>query len=149
MARHFLTLLPLRAGDPLPERRDQPAAARRTLDRLVSIIPPQANKAYDMLEVLQELVDRALDQTGLQAADLKMLIPHQSNLRIIESFRKRMNLPEEKVAVNIEKYGNTSSASIPLALEEAVQSGRLKEGQLVCLVAFGGGLSWGATLLRW
>ena len=76
-----------------------------------------------------------------------LVIP--ANLRIIEASVARLGIPPEKVAINIQKYGNTSSASVPLALEESVRTGQLREGQLACLVAFGGGLSWGATLLRW
>ena len=101
------------------------------------------------VQVVSNSVEKILAKNGFTVADLDLLIPHQANLRIIESATSRLGIDPDKVAVNIEKYGNTSSASIPLALDEAVQSGRLKKGHLVCMVAFGGGLSWGATLLRW
>jgi 3-oxoacyl-[acyl-carrier-protein] synthase-3 len=97
---------------------------------------------------MQGLMDEALAETGLSPDDLAMIIPHQSNLRIIESFRNRLKLPKEKVAVNIEEYGNTSAASIGLALDEARRNGKLKEGDLVLLVAFGAGITWGSLLLR-
>ena len=75
-------------------------------------------------------------------------IPHQANTRIIETVAKRLKIPSEKVYVNIENYGNTSSASIPIALDEVVRGGKVKKGDLVLLVAFGAGLTWGATLIR-
>ena len=78
-----------------------------------------------------------------------MVIPHQVNLRIIEGARERLDWPMERFFVNIEKYGNTSAASVPIALDEAVREGALKQGDLVVLVAFGAGLTWGSTLLRW
>ncbi len=77
------------------------------------------------------------------------MIPHQANVRIIDSACQRFRIPREKVMVNIDKYGNTSSASIPIALYEAFQQGRIKRGDLVVLVGFGAGLSWGAIAIRW
>jgi 3-oxoacyl-[acyl-carrier-protein] synthase-3 len=97
---------------------------------------------------MQELCLRALEQTGHEAEELKLVIPHQSNLRIIESARNRLGLPLEKVAVNIDRYGNTSAASIGLALDEARRSGKLVANDLVLLVAFGAGLTWGSVLMR-
>lgn len=86
---------------------------------------------------------------GLKIDDLDILFPHQANLRIIESATKRIGFPMEKVFVNIQKYGNTSAASIPIALSEAVQEGRLKRGDLIGLVAFGGGLTYGSSIWVW
>ncbi len=80
--------------------------------------------------------------------DLAMIIPHQSNLRIIQSMRERMGLPKEKVSINIDRYGNTSSASVALGLDEARRNKTLKEGDLVMLLAVGAGLSWGLIVLR-
>lgn len=95
-----------------------------------------------------ELIDRAMETTGLTAGDLKMLIPHQSNLRIIESFRERMGLPPEKVAVNIDRFGNTSSASVVLSLDEGWRNGTLKPGDHVMLLAIGAGLVWSTMVWR-
>ena len=95
-----------------------------------------------------ELVERALAETGTRPEDLKLIIPHQSNLRIINSVRDRLGLPDEKFAVNIDRWGNTSSASIGLALDEARRAGRIKEGDLVMLIGFGAGLTWGVMLFR-
>lgn len=96
-----------------------------------------------------EAVTRALAQCGLSAADVALVIPHQANLRIVEAIRERLGLPPEKVCVNLDRYGNTSAASVPLALDEAVRTGRIKPGDVVVLVAFGGGFTWGATVMRW
>jgi 3-oxoacyl-[acyl-carrier-protein] synthase-3 len=76
-------------------------------------------------------------------------VPHQANLRIIQSAAKRLGLPLEKVVINLNKYGNTSAASIPLALDEGVKTGRIKEGDVIAIVGFGGGLTWGASIIRW
>jgi 3-oxoacyl-[acyl-carrier-protein] synthase-3 len=78
-----------------------------------------------------------------------VLIPHQANIRIIESTAKHAEIPMEKVYVNVDRYGNTSAASIPIALDEAVRSGRVQPGMTVLLVAFGGGFTWGSIVLRW
>jgi 3-oxoacyl-[acyl-carrier-protein] synthase-3 len=90
-----------------------------------------------------------LAQAGYKSEDIDLLIPHQANQRIISAVGDRLKLSTDKVLVNVEKYGNTSSASIPLALAEAVEQGRLKPGQLLLNVAFGSGLTWGAHLVRW
>jgi 3-oxoacyl-[acyl-carrier-protein] synthase-3 len=92
---------------------------------------------------------KVLEQTGLTSADIDLFVPHQANLRIIRSAQERLKLPDEKVFVNVDRYGNTSGASIPVALSEAAQTGRLKRGDLVMTVGFGAGLVWGANLLRW
>ena len=92
---------------------------------------------------------RVLDEVGMTADQIDLFVPHQANLRIIESAAKRLGLPDEKVFVNVEKYGNTSAGSIPIGLSEAVEQGRLKQGMLVMTVGFGAGLVWGANLIRW
>ncbi len=95
------------------------------------------------------IIQEALDACNLTVDDLKLIIPHQMNARMIEAVRDRMNLSEEKVFVNIHNYGNTSSASIPVAFDEAVRGGRLERGDLVLLTAMGAGLTWGTIILRW
>ncbi|CAN5615848.1 beta-ketoacyl-ACP synthase III [soil metagenome] len=92
---------------------------------------------------------RVLEKAGLQPEDVDLFVPHQANVRIIDAAAERLNLPPEKVFVNVEKYGNTSGASIPIALAEAERTGKLKPGMLVLTVGFGGGLVWGANLIRW
>lgn len=96
-----------------------------------------------------EATDSALKKAKLKKKDLDWLIPHQANKRIIDSAAKYLKMPEEKVVVNIQEYGNTSAASIPIALSEAVESGRIKDGDIIVFVGFGGGLSWGAVTWRW
>jgi 3-oxoacyl-[acyl-carrier-protein] synthase-3 len=90
-----------------------------------------------------------LDQAGIDASDVALVIPHQANIRIIEALAKRLKVDMDKVFLNIHKYGNTSSASVPLALDEANREGRIKEGDYVLMVAFGGGLIWGSALVKW
>jgi 3-oxoacyl-[acyl-carrier-protein] synthase-3 len=97
---------------------------------------------------MPEAVREALEANGHTLEELALLVPHQANLRIIELVRKSLDLPHEKVAINGDRYGNTTAATIPIALDEARRSGRVKAGDLVCLVAFGAGFTWGATLLR-
>ena len=96
-----------------------------------------------------DATDVALRKANLQKTDLDWLIPHQANKRIIDAAAKYLDMPEEKVIVNIQEYGNTSAASIPIALSEAVENGRIKDGDVVVFVGFGGGLSWGAVTWRW
>lgn len=98
---------------------------------------------------MPEVVHEALQKAGLTAADIDLLIPHQANLRISEMVQKRLGLPDDKVFNNIMDYGNTTNASIPLALDQALAQGRLKPGQLLCMVAFGAGFTWGSALVRW
>ncbi len=92
---------------------------------------------------------KVIEDAGLTSDDISLFIPHQANLRIIEAIAKRLKLPPEKVFLNIEKYGNTSAASVPIALDEASRAGRLKPGDNVVMVAFGGGMIWGAAAVKW
>ncbi len=92
---------------------------------------------------------RLLERTGMEASDIDLFVPHQANLRIIDSAAKRLELPDEKVFINVHKYGNTSGGSIPIGLHEAEAEGRLKPGMIVMTVGFGAGLVWGANLIRW
>ena len=92
---------------------------------------------------------RVLDKAGLTKEDVDFLVPHQANIRIMESARERLNLPKEKMSMTIEKFGNTSASSIPIAMVEELQNGRIQDGDLIILVGFGGGLTWGAVALRW
>jgi 3-oxoacyl-[acyl-carrier-protein] synthase-3 len=92
---------------------------------------------------------RVLEKAGLTLGDVDLLIPHQANLRIIEATARRLGLEPEKVVVNLAAYGNTSAASIPIALVEALEAGRVRPGALLVLAAFGGGLTWAAAAYRW
>ncbi|MCC8553149.1 beta-ketoacyl-ACP synthase III [Xanthomonas hortorum] len=101
------------------------------------------------VKALDSVVDETLAANGLGKGDLDWLIPHQANMRIIEATAKRLELPMDQVVVTVDRHGNTSSASVPLALDEAVRSGRVQRGQLLLLEAFGGGFTWGSALLRY
>ena len=101
------------------------------------------------VKVLEEVVQEAVTKNNLQSADIDWLIPHQANIRIIQSTAKKLGLPMDKVVVAVDKHGNTSAASIPLALDMAVRDGRIQPDQLVLLEGVGGGFTWGAVLLRW
>jgi 3-oxoacyl-[acyl-carrier-protein] synthase-3 len=98
---------------------------------------------------MEDSLRQALDLAGLDPSDLDLLIPHQANQRIIDAMRERLGVPAEKVMLNIERYGNTSSASIPISLDEMVRAGRIRPGDCIGFVAFGGGVTWGATVMRW
>ena len=101
------------------------------------------------VKALDSVVDEALEANGLDKGDLDWLIPHQANLRIIEATAKRLDMPMDRVIVTVDRHGNTSAGSVPLALDEAVRSGRVQRGQLLLLEAFGGGFTWGSALLRY
>lgn len=97
---------------------------------------------------MSDATDRALDGAKLTGNDIDLLIPHQANMRIIEATAKHANISMDKVYVNVDRYGNTSSASVPIALDEAIESGRIKDGSTVMLVAFGAGFTWGSMIVR-
>jgi 3-oxoacyl-[acyl-carrier-protein] synthase III len=101
------------------------------------------------VRVVVESAEQAMKDAGVSIDDIAMLIPHQANLRIIQAACERLGMPMEKTAVVIDRYGNTSSASIPLALDDALQTGRVKAGDLLLLSGFGGGMTWASAVLRW
>ena len=97
---------------------------------------------------MSDACDRALDGAKLASSDIDLLIPHQANIRIIEATAKHAGMPLEKVYINVDRYGNTSAASVPIALDEALRAGRIKEGMTVMFVAFGAGFTWGSLIVR-
>ena len=101
------------------------------------------------VKALDSVVEETLEANGLARHDIDWLIPHQANLRIIEATAKRLEMPMDRVVVTVDRHGNTSSGSVPLALDEAVRSGKVQRGQLLLLEAFGGGFTWGSALLRY
>jgi 3-oxoacyl-[acyl-carrier-protein] synthase III len=98
---------------------------------------------------MAEACDEALRRAGVTAEEVDLLIPHQANIRIIEATAKHAGMPMSKVMVNVDRFGNTSSASIPLALDQAIAEGRVKSGSVILLVAFGAGFTWGSSVIRW
>ena len=125
-----------------------PASATTVAERL-HFMKMRGREVYKFaVNKLQELTDRSLEKTGLSPDDLKLVIQHQSNLRIIESAREKLGLPREKVVVNIDRYGNTSAASVIMGLDEARRDGTLQEGDYILLLALGGGLTWAVMVVR-
>ena len=101
------------------------------------------------VKVMGQTAEKALERAGIDKSEIDILVPHQANIRIIQSAAKRLDLPMEKVFVNIDKYANTSGASIPIALDEAHREGRIKRGDIVVLTGFGAGLTWAGMVMKW
>jgi len=121
-----------------------------TLGAEAAFLRMEGTAVYKLAVVeLGAVTQKALESAGLSLSDIDLFVPHQANIRIIQSVGKRLKLPAEKIMINVDRYGNTSSASIPIALYEAEQQGRLKPGMLVAMTAIGGGMNWGCTLFRW
>ncbi len=125
-------------------------ASREGIDNRTPFLKMQGNEVFKMaVRSLADVAVEALQSNQLTVKDIQLFIPHQANKRILEAAAKRVGLSSEQVYVNVDRYGNTSGASIPIALDEANRNGRIKEGDLVLLDAFGGGFTWGSALLRW
>ena len=119
-----------------------------TLREKLHLIKMRGREVYKFAVVkFNQLVEKMLDETGLKPEQIDRIVPHQSNLRIIESVREKLGLSEDKFVVNIDRYGNTSAASVGLALDEARRDGRIKEGDLVLMIALGAGLTWGPDVV--
>ena len=125
-------------------------ATHKTIDKRLHYIKMEGNEIFkSAVKIMADAAQFALKQAGLKCADVDLVIPHQANVRIIMAMAKRLGLPKEKIFLNIEKYGNMSSASTAVALCEAVRVGRIKKGDIVLLDAFGAGLVWGTCLIKW
>ncbi|MBE0595809.1 MAG: ketoacyl-ACP synthase III [Desulfuromonadales bacterium] len=125
-------------------------ASPEGLEARLPFLKMQGNEVFKVaVRSLSEVANEALEANGVTAADLRLLIPHQANRRILEATAKRLGLADEQVFMNVERYGNTSGASIPIALDEANRAGLLREGDLVLFDAFGGGFTWASALVRW
>ena len=101
------------------------------------------------MKTLEKLVDEVVEKNNLEHGQIDWLIPHQANIRIIAAMAKRLDLPMERVVLTVRTHGNTSAASVPMALDTAIRDGRIKRGDLLLLEAFGGGFTWGASLVRY
>jgi 3-oxoacyl-[acyl-carrier-protein] synthase-3 len=120
-----------------------------TIDNRDHFFKMRGNELFKIaVRSMAEISKEMLDKAGYAVDDVDLVIPHQANQRITDAVASRLNIPEEKVFSNIAEHGNTSSASIPIAIDECLQSGKIKQGDLVLLTAFGGGVTWGATLVR-
>ncbi|HKN88401.1 MAG TPA: beta-ketoacyl-ACP synthase III [Nitrospiraceae bacterium] len=122
----------------------------KMLSEKAQYLKMRGNETYKVaIKTLEEVARETLSAHGLVVNDIDLYVPHQANIRILKAVAERLQLPMEKVFMNIDRYGNTSAASIPLALDEAVKAGRIKEGSLVMIGAFGAGLTWASALIRW
>jgi len=141
------------SGGPLlvmPAGGSRLPASPDTVARKLHTIHMHGSEVFKFaVRIMGEASLKALEQAGLAKEDIDLLIPHQANMRIVEAGMKRLGLPPEKVYVNLDRYGNMSSASIPVALDEAQRQGKLARGDNVLLVSFGAGLTWGAAVVRW
>jgi len=125
-------------------------ASHETVDQRLHTIKMKGRKVYvNASKRMADAVVLLLERQGLTGDDLDLLVPHQANIRIIQSVAEQAGMPMERVFVNIHKYGNTSAASVPIALAEAFEQGLLKDGMLIGMVAFGSGFTWGSALFRW
>ena len=125
-------------------------ATKETVELGKHLITMQGGEVFKLaVKSMADAAEEALREAGVGLEDIDLMIPHQANIRIIDGVAKRLHYPMEKVFVNIQRYGNTSAASIPIALAEAAAAGRLHRGDKVLLVAFGGGFTWGASVLEW
>ena len=124
--------------------------SKDTVDKRMHFVHQDGKPIFKFaVKNMADVSKQILDQNKLTGDDLKLFIPHQANRRIIDAAAKRCGLPEDKVLNNIHKYGNTTAGTIPIALNEAAESGRLEHGDLLLLAAFGGGFTWGSMLIRW
>ena len=127
----------------------QPASAD-TVDGKKHFLSMQGSDVFKFAtRSMQVLIETAIERNDISISDLDLVVPHQVNSRIIETVLRKIDLPEEKIYLNLQRYGNTSAASVPMALHEALEEGRIEKGSLVLLVAFGAGLTWGYNLVRW
>ncbi len=134
----------------LPGGGSKYPSSKESIKKNLHCMKMKGNEVFKVaVRALENLVIETLKANEIKPSDLSLLIPHQANLRIIQATAQRLNLSMDKVVVNLDKYGNTSSASIPVALDEAVRMGRIRDGDYILLEAFGGGLTWGSALIKW
>ncbi len=134
----------------LPAGGSAMPASEETVKKNLHTLHMAGNEVFKhAVRQMEEAALKALELSGVPMEKLDWLVPHQANIRIIDFVARRLNLPMERVVVTIDKYGNTSASSIPIALDEAVRDGRIKPGQYVVMVAFGAGFTWGSVLVRW
>jgi len=124
--------------------------SHRTVDNRMHFVHQEGRQVFKVAATyMADATTEVLEKNGYTIDDIALLVPHQANLRIIEAVAKKLRIPREKVLINIDRYGNTTSATIPMGVHEAAEEGRIKRGDLIVLTAFGGGYTWGAILLKW
>ena len=128
--------------------RNPPSEAM--LRNRLQYIKMRGNETFKVaVNTMSEVIKEALKCNGLMPDDIKLFIPHQANLRIIQAISKKLNVPMERFKINLDSYGNTSAASVPIALYETIREGKIEKGDYILLEAFGAGLTWGAALIKW
>ncbi len=134
----------------LPAGGSKLPASRETIDSRLHFIKLKGKEVFKLaVNNMINVITKAADGNNMQLEDIDLIIPHQSNIRIIEAAMERLKLPREKAYINIDRYGNTSSASIPIAIDEIERGGMLQAGDTVLLVAFGGGITWSSSIIKW
>ena len=134
----------------LPAGGSRMPVSSETIAQRMHFVHMNGNEVFKFaVKIMGETSIKALENCGLTPNDVDYFVPHQANIRIIQSAAKRLKLPMDKVFVNVDKYGNTSAASIPIALEEAIHGGKIKNGDVVVLVGFGAGLTWASCVIKW
>jgi 3-oxoacyl-[acyl-carrier-protein] synthase III len=134
----------------MPAGGSRNPASEETVKDRQHFIKMSGNEVFKFaVRIMGEAAVQSLEKAGLSTKDVDVLIPHQANIRIIDAAMKRLDLDRDKVIVNLDKYGNMSAASIPVALDEAVKEGRIKNGDTIVMVGFGAGLTWGACAMKW
>jgi 3-oxoacyl-[acyl-carrier-protein] synthase-3 len=124
-------------------------ATRDTVDAGMHFLQMNGNSVFkSAVRCMAEVVEGVMDDAGVTRDDIDLFIPHQANIRIIDATAKKLKIPKDKVFVNVDRYGNTSAASVPIGMDEARREGRLKKGDLIAAVAFGSGFTWGAFVAR-
>ena len=140
----YINMDPAVAGDFDPSRLGCPRDDERSYIKMVG-----REVFKNAVLAMENSIDQVLEEAGINGSDLDWIIPHQANIRILQNLGERIGVSREKIFINIHKYGNTSAATVPIALDEANRGGLLKKGDLILTCAFGGGFTWGAEIIRW
>ncbi len=134
----------------MPAGGSRKPATHETVEARMHFIKMDGSEVFKFASrIMSEASEIAIERAGLNKEDVNYIIPHQANIRIIDSAMKRLKMSSDKVYVNIDKYGNMSAASVPVALDEANKKGLLINGENILLVGFGGGLTWGSSVIKW
>jgi len=134
----------------LPGGGSRMPASSETIARGEHYIKMNGNEVFKVaVKTMERISIEILENNKVDPSDIAIMIPHQANVRIIQAVAKRLNMPMEKVFINLDKYGNTSAGTIPIAIDEAVRGGRVKKGDIILMAAFGGGLTWGSAIYQW
>lgn len=140
----YINMDPAEAGSFDPARLGHPRSDEGSYIKMVG-----REVFKNAVLAMEDSIDQVLDEAGVKGQDIDWIIPHQANIRILYNLGERIGVPKEKIFINIHKYGNTSAATVPIALDEANRAGLLKKGELILTCAFGGGFTWGAEIIRW